>query len=71
MTWRDTAPYKAETKDRWLRLNWAAKHFAIDRAALLNWAKTGTVEARQSATSGRWEVRESSLRSLLFVAEEM
>lgn len=63
--WSATPPF-SETKDRWLRLTWAAKHFKIDRTALLSWAKDGTIVARQKPYSGEWLVSEQSLRKHLF-----
>jgi predicted site-specific integrase-resolvase len=51
--------------DRWLTITWAAKQFKIDRATLLQWAKDGTVEARQKLNLA-WQVREQSLRAHLF-----
>lgn len=47
-------------------LSWAAKHFKIDRATLVGWARDGTVTARQTPGSGNWHVRERSLRDHLF-----
>lgn len=61
-----TPPYSEDKpKDRWLTITWAARHYKIDRDALLQWVKAGTVVARQRLNLA-WEVSELSLRTHLF-----
>jgi hypothetical protein len=64
--WKDTAPYREEPKDRWLRIPAAAKLFRINRTTLLNWCRAAMVAAKECPTSGRWTVSERSLRKHLF-----